>query len=167
MWNKLFKIDVATGGTVYFVFILPVIFSIIFGCLVMSEVLKEPERELDIWQLKSSDSNDVSSDSVKILGLESEYSTNSEIKIQVTMDDRIFDCGDLYITINNIDQIQKKVVTQSGFFGQCFDRNNSILPVDDKFSEIIETPGNYEVLIEIVDKHNKKTISSSAEFTVK
>ena len=157
----------ATGGTVYVVFLLPVIVSIIFGSLVMAEVLKEPERELDIWQLKSSDSNDVSSDSVKILGLESEYSTNSEIKIQVTMDDRIFDCGDLYITINNIDQIQKKVVTQSGFFGQCFDRNNSILPVDDKFSEIIETPGNYEVLIEIVDKHNKKTISSSAEFTVK
>ena len=157
----------ATGGTVYVVFLLPVIVSIIFGSLVMAEVLKEPERELDIWQLKSSDSHDVSSDSVKILGLESEYSTNSEIKIQVTMDDRIFDCGDLYITINNIDQIQKKVVTQSGFFGQCFDRNNSILPVDDKFSEIIETPGNYEVLIEIVDKHNKKTISSSAEFTVK
>jgi len=158
---------VATGGTVYVVFLLPVIVSIIFGSLVMAEVLKEPERELDIWQLKSSDSHDVSSDSIKILGLESEYSTNSEIKIQVTMDDRIFDCGDLYITINNIDQIQKKVVTQSGFFGQCFDRNNSILPVDDKFSEIIETPGNYEVLIEIVDKHNKKTISSSAEFTVK
>ena len=157
----------ATVGTVYVVFLLPVIVSIIFGSLVMAEVLKEPERELDIWQLKSSDSHDVSSDSVKILGLESEYSTNSEIKIQVTMDDRIFDCGDLYITINNIDQIQKKVVTQSGFFGQCFDRNNSILPVDDKFSEIIETPGNYEVLIEIVDKHNKKTISSSAEFTVK
>ena len=157
----------ATGGAVYVVFLLPVIVSIIFGSLVMAEILKEPERELNIWQFKSSDSYDVSSDSVRILGLESEYSTNSEIKIQVTIDDRIFDCGDLYITINNIDQTPKKAVTQSGFFGQCFDRNNSILPVDDEFSEIIETPGNYEVVIEIVDKHNKKTISTSAEFTVK
>jgi len=158
---------VATGGAVYVVFILPVIVSIIFGSLVMAEILKEPERELDIWQFKSSDSNNVSSDSVKILGLEKEYSTNSEIKIQVTIDDRIFDCGDLYITINNIDHTTKKAVTQSGFFGQCFDKNNSILPVDDEFSEIIETPGNYEVVIEVVDKHNKNTISSSAEFTVK
>jgi len=158
---------VATGGTVYVVFLLPVIVSIIFGSLVMAEILKEPERELNFWQFKSSDSHNVSSDSVKILGLESEYSTNSEIKIQVTTDDRIFDCGDLYITINNIDQTPKKAVTQSGFFGQCFDRNNSILPVDDEFSEIIETPGNYEVVIEIIDKHNKKTISTSAEFTVK
>ena len=157
----------ATGGTVYVVFLLPVIVSIIFGSLVMAEILKEPERELNFWQFKSSDSHNVSSDSVKILGLESEYSTNSEIKIQVTTDDRIFDCGDLYITINNIDQTPKKAVTQSGFFGQCFDRNNSILPVDDEFSEIIETPGNYEVVIEIIDKHNKKTISTSAEFTVK
>jgi len=157
----------ATGGAVYVVFLLPVIVSIIFGSLVMAEILKEPERELNLWQFKSSDSNDVSSDSVLILGLESEYSTNSEIKIQVTIDDRIFDCGDLYITINNIDQTPKKVITQSGFFGQCFDRNNSILPVDDEFSEIIETPGNYQIMIEVVDKHNKKTISSSAEFTVK
>ncbi len=157
----------STGGAVYVVFLLPVIVSIIFGSLVMAEILKEPGRELNIWQFKSSDSYNVSSDSVRILGLESEYSTNSEIKIQVTIDDRIFDCGDLYITINNIDQTPKKAVTQSGFFGQCFDRNSSILPVDDEFSEIIETPGNYEVVIEVVDKHNKNTISSSAEFTVK
>ena len=157
----------ATGGAVYVVFLLPVIVSIIFGSLVMAEILKEPGRELNIWQFESSDSYDVSSDLVRILGLESEYSTNSEIKIQVTIDDRIFDCGDLYITLYNIDQTPKKAVTQSGFFGQCFDRNNSILPVDDEFSEIIETPGNYEVVIEIVDKHNKKTISNSAEFTVK
>ncbi len=157
----------STRGAVYVVFLLPVIISIIFSSLVMAEILKEPERELNFWQFKSSDSHNVSSDSVKILGLESEYSTNSEIKIQVTTDDRIFDCGDLYITINNIDQTPKKAVTQSGFFGQCFDRNNSILPVDDEFSEIIETPGNYEVVIEIIDKHNKKTISTSAEFTVK
>ena len=59
----------ATGGAVYVVFLLPVIVSIIFGSLVMAEILKEPERKLNFWQFKSSDSHDVSSDSIRIWDL--------------------------------------------------------------------------------------------------
>ncbi len=156
-----------TAAVVYVVFVLPIIASIIFGSIVMLEVLKEPERELNLWQFKSSDTRVVSSKAVKILGLEREYSTNSAIKIEVIIDDQVFDCGDLYITLYDLNLPSKKVVTQSGFFGQCFDRNNSILPVDDEFSEVIASPGKYEIVIEMIDKPNKKTIFSSAEFSVK
>ena len=79
------------AAVVYVVFVLPIIASVIFGSIVMLEVLKEPERELNLWQFKSSDSQVVSSKAVKILGLEREYSTNSAIKIEVIIDDRVFD----------------------------------------------------------------------------
>jgi len=131
----------------------------------MAEVLKDPERELGILQSESSDLTVISTQ-VKILGLERVYSTNVEVNIQVSIDDPVFDCGDLYVTIYDISKTSKKVVTQSGFFHQCFDKNNSILPVDDEFSQTIESPGNYEVVIEMFDKQNKKATSASAEFTV-
>ncbi len=155
----------ATSGILFVVFILPITLSVIFGSLVMAEVLKEPERELGILQSESSDLTVISTQ-LKILGLERVYSTNVEVNIQVSIVDPVFDCGDLYVTIYDISKTSKKVVTQSGFFHQCFDKNNLILPVDDEFSQTIESPGNYEIVIEMFDKQNKKATSTSAEFTV-
>jgi len=156
---------VATSGILFVVFILPITLSVIFGSLVMAEVLKDPERELGILQSESSDLTVISTQ-LKILGLERVYSTNVEVNIQVSIVDPVFDCGDLYVTIYDISKTSKKVVTQSGFFHQCFDKNNLILPVDDEFSQTIESPGNYEIVIEMFDKQNKKATSTSAEFTV-
>jgi hypothetical protein len=156
---------VATSGIFFVVFILPITLSVIFGSLVMAEVLKDPERELGILQSESSDLTVISTQ-LKILGLERVYSTNVEVNIQVSIVDPVFDCGDLYVTIYDISKTSKKVVTQSGFFHQCFDKNNLILPVDDEFSQTIESPGNYEIVIEMFDKQNKKATSTSAEFTV-
>lgn len=155
----------ATSGIFFVVFILPITLSVIFGSLVMAEVLKDPERELGILQSESSDLTVISTQ-LKILGLERVYSTNVEVNIQVSIVDPVFDCGDLYVTIYDISKTSKKVVTQSGFFHQCFDKNNLILPVDDEFSQTIESPGNYEIVIEMFDKQNKKATSTSAEFTV-
>jgi len=157
---------VASRGIVYVVFLLPIIASIIFGSLVLIEVLKQPDRELKMWQFKSSDSHIVSDALITILGIQNHYSTTSPIEIQAIIDDRNFDCGDLYITIFDLTHSSKQVVSQNAFFDQCFDRNNSILPVDDKFSEIIDTPGNYEIVLEMIDKSQKKTISSNAKFMV-
>jgi hypothetical protein len=153
-------------GIVLAVFVIPVILSLIFGTIVMAEVLQEPDRELNMLRFVSSEGHITSSNSITILGLEKEYSTSSPVKIQVTVEDRTFDCGDLYITIYNIDTAKEQVVTQSGFFGQCFDRNNSILPVDDEFSQIIDSKGTYKVVISVIDKQQKETISTSAKFKV-
>ena len=50
---------------------------------------------------------------------------------------------------------------------QCFDDNNSFLPIDDDFSEKIGTPGKYEIVVDILDKNQKNSITTSEKFTVK
>lgn len=155
----------AVRRIVYVVFLLPILSSIVFGSLVLNGILiEEPERELNMWQFGS---NLDSSQDIQILGLEKQYSTSTPVEINVIIDDLSFDCGDIYITIYDISSSSKEVVTQSGFFEQCFTKNNSMLPVGDDFSEVVDRPGNYEILIQMVDNNGKNSISSSAKFTVK
>ncbi len=152
-------------GIVFAVFILPIISSIIFGAFVLNGILIEkPERELNMWQF---DSNFVSTHDIEILGLEKQYSASDPVEIQVSIDDSLFDCGDLYITIYDVSSSSKQVVTQSGFFDQCFAKNNSVLPIGDEFSEIVDKSGNYEIIIQMVDDAGKNSFSKSAKFTVK
>ena len=93
----------------YVVFILPIIFSIAFGSAVMADVLKSSDRELNMWPIGSI--NTLSNDkSIKIIGLETQYSASTPIKIQVNVDDPFFDCGDLYVTIYSE---KNTVITQS------------------------------------------------------
>lgn len=154
----------AAKGIVFVVFILPIIFSTIFGTLVLNGILLEPNRELNMWRF---DSTFVSTQDIEILGLKNQYSTSEPITIQLAVFAQQFDCGDLYITIYGIGTTSKQVITQSGFFKQCFANNNAALPVGDQFSEIIDKPGNYEIVIQMVDENGKNSISSSEKFTVK
>ncbi|HET6517774.1 MAG TPA: hypothetical protein VFG25_06105 [Nitrosopumilaceae archaeon] len=155
----------AAKGIVYVVFIFPIIISTIFGTFVLNGILiEEPDRELNMWRF---DSTLISTPDVEILGLENQYSTSEPIKVQVAIFDKQFDCGDLYITIYGIGATSKQVIAQNGFFKQCFAKNNAALPVGDQFSEIIDKPGNYEIVIQMVDEDGKNNISSSKKFTVK
>ena len=151
---------------VFFVFIFPIIISLFLGTYVMAEVLQEPNRSLQMWNFKFSEGGEIfQSNELKIVGLLSKYSTSNPIEIEVSIQDSIFDCGDLYITIFDLSS-PKQVITQSGYFDQCFVRNNQLLPVDDKFSETIDAPGQYEIHIEMKDKSNKKSITASEKFIV-
>jgi hypothetical protein len=58
------------------------------------------------------------------------------------------------------------VITQGGFFEQCFEKGNSMIPVDDKFSKVIDTPGSYKIVAEMVSKQ-LQSISITETFTVK
>lgn len=158
--------EVATK-VAYFVFLFPVIISLALGSFVMAEVLNEPERELNMWPFKFSETGTFQSDSIKIISLQQEYSITTPVNIQVSVSDPTFDCGDLYITIYDLNSSPKQVVTQSGYFGQCFQQENLMLPVDDKFSEKIDKLGQYEILATMHDKHYKKIITSSEKFTIK
>ncbi len=162
----MLKIEVA-AKVAYFVFLFPVIISLALGSFVMAEVLNEPERELNMWPFKFSGTTKVQSDSIKIISLQQEYPSTTPINIQVSVTDPTFDCGDLYITIYDLNSSPKQVVTQSGYFGQCFQKENLMLPVDDEFSEKINDSGQYEIVAEINDKHYKKTITTSEKFTIK
>ena len=146
------------------VFVLPVIFSLIFGSAVMADILQKPDRELNMWPISSSESVPYDIATIEIVGLSKQYSTSEPIEIQVKIDDSSFNCGDLYVTIYSIEK--NDVINQSGFFEQCFEKGSKILPVGDEFSKVIDTPGSYKIVVEMVSK-KLMNISTSGIFTVK
>jgi len=147
-------------GLAYVVFILPIVLSITFGSVVMADVLQSSDRELNMWRVGPTNNDK----SIQIIGLEKQYPASTPIEIQVNIDDPFFDCGDLYVTIYSG---KNTVITQSGFFKQCFDENNVLLPMDDEFSEIIDTPGQYELVVKMNDQNQKSSITASGKFTIK
>ena len=100
---------------------------------------------------------------LSIIGLEKTYSTSDQIEFKIQVRDANFECGDLYITISDGDQ----VITQSGFMKQCFTQQNQNIPLGDKYSEIIREPGKYKILIEIFDQNYKDSLSYVANITIK
>ena len=150
---------------VYIVFILPIILSIIFGSIVLADVLQEPGRELNMWPNGPTNSTIPTVTSITIVGLEKQYTTSTPVQIQVKVDDSSFDCGDLYITIYSSET--SLPITQSGFLEQCFAKNGEFLPIGDQFSEIIVNPGKYELMVKMNDQNQKSSITASEKFTIK
>lgn len=149
-------------GVTYVVYVLPVVFSVIFGTIVMADVLQEPGRELNLMRFGSFETSS-HDEEIQIIGLQKQYSTNDPIQIQVTIDES-YSCGDLYITIYDS---KKNAVTQSGYFKQCVNEANPFLPVKERFSEKIDTIGNYEIMAQMLDQNQKNSITTSEKFTVK
>ena len=149
---------------VFVVFVLPVIFSLIFGSAVMADILQKPGRELNMLPMSYSSEGASHSESVEFIGLAKQYSTSEPVEIQVKINDPSFDCGDLYITIYTANT--NDVITQGGFFEQCFEAGSKMLPIDDEFSEVVDTPGSYKIVADIVSKE-LRTFSISETFTVK
>ena len=150
------------SSKVIIVFVLPVIFSIIFGSAVMADTLQKPDRELNMWPMTFSGHSSHDSD-VEIIGLENQYSVSEPVQIQVKINDSSFSCGDLYITIYASGS--SDVVTQGGFFNQCV-KNGNLLPNNDNFSKIIDSPGSYKIVADIVST-DLSNISTSGIFTIK
>ncbi len=146
------------------VFVLPAIFSLVFGSAVMAEILQKPDRELNMWPMSSSEGFSNNYDPIEIIGLSKQYSTSEPIEIQVKINDSSFNCGDLYVTIYSSGK--NNVITQSGFFEQCFEQGTTIIPVGDEFSEVIDSSGTYEIVAEMVSK-KLMNISTSEVFTIK
>jgi len=149
---------------VFVVFVLPIIFSLIFGSAVIADILQKPDRELNMWPMSSSEGFSSYNATIEIIGLSKQYSTSEPIEIQIKIDDSSFDCGDLYVTIYSIGK--NDVITQGGFFEQCFEKESKILPIGDEFSIVIDIPGSYNIVVEMVSK-KLMNISTSETFTVK
>jgi hypothetical protein len=143
------------------VFVMPVILSLIFGSAVLSEVLQKPDRELNLWPMTFTIGSSYDAE-IKIIGLSSQYSISEPIEITVRIDDSSFDCGDLYVTIYSQ---TNDVITQGGFFEQCFDAGSKTLPIGNTFSRTIDTPGSYKIVVEILSKE-LLSISTSGTFIV-
>ncbi|QLH05148.1 hypothetical protein C5F49_07305 [Nitrosopumilus oxyclinae] len=150
---------------VFIVFVLPVILSVILGSVVLSDVLEKPGRELNMWPMSYSEGVSISHSSpIEIIGLSKQYSTTEPVEIQVKVTDSSFSCGDLYITIYSSGTTN--VILQEGFFEQCFESGSNTIPVGDEFSKVIDTPGSYDIVTEIVSKQ-LKNISTKGTFTIK
>jgi len=149
---------------IFVVFVLPVIFSIVFGSVVLTDILQKPDRELNMWPMSSSEGLSSHEFPIEIIGLSKQYSTSQPVEIQVKIDDLSFNCGDLYVTIYSSGT--SDVVVQGGFLEQCFEKGIQIIPIGDKFSEIIDNPGSYEIVAEMVSKE-LKNISTRGTFTIK
>ena len=152
----------AVQNTALLVFLFPVVISMAFGAFVLSGVLTEPDRELNMWPF-SSTSTSIGNDDIQIQNLLKQYSTSTPVEIQVLVSNPDFDCGDLYITIYDA---AKEVMAQNGFFDQCFSEGNLLLPIDDTFSEKIDKSGEYEIVVEMNDADYEKTTSATAKFKV-
>ena len=148
----------------FIVFILPIIFSILVGSVVMVDILQKPDRELNMWPISNSESSNSYGSTIEIIGLLSQYSISEPVEIEVKINDSSFNCGDLYITIYTSGK--SDLVTQSGFFEQCFESGSNILPLNDTFSNVISTPGSYQLIVNMVSK-DLFNISTSGIFTIK
>ena len=144
------------------VFVLPVIFSIIFGSAVMADTLQKPDRELNMWPMTISGNSSHHSD-IEIIGLANQYSVEEPVEIQVKINDSSFTCGDLYITVYASES--SDVITQGGFFNQCV-KDGNFFPINDKFSKVITVSGTYKIIVDIVST-DLSNISTTGTFTVK
>jgi len=149
---------------VFVVFVLPVIFSVIFGSAVIADILQKPTRELNMWPMSYSDGGSSHSEIVEFIGLAKQYSTSEPVEVQVKVTDSSYDCGDLYITIYTAST--NDAIAQNGFFDQCFLSGSKMLPVGDEFSEVVDTPGSYKIVVDLISKELRK-FSISETFTVK
>ena len=123
----------------------------------MAEALNDSNRELNMLQF--GEYNFSGTDSIKLIGLKTDYMASEPIEFQIRITDSVFECGDFYITIYKISDATKQVVTQSGFLNQCYSNNDNYVPIGEDYSEILNETGNYEILIEIHDKTYKQTNS--------
>ena len=151
------------SSRLFVVFILPIVFSVVVGTVVMADTLQKPDRELNMWPMSSQNSISHNS-SIQIIGLLNHYSVSEPIEIQVKINDASYSCGDLYITI--YPDGKSDAVTQAGFFNQCFENGTNLLPIDDTFSKIINTPGSYQIVADLVSK-DLLNISTTGIFTIK
>ncbi len=145
---------------VFVVFVLPVIFSIFLGAVVLNGIVEQPGRELNMWQFGSGHST--SDTLVGIIGLSEEYTTSEPVEIALQIAHPSFSCGDIYVTI--YDTTSDTVVVQNGFFDQCVSAPDMMHPLE--FSEVVQTPGSYELVVEIVSKE-LDMINGRGLFTVK
>ncbi|HJU14412.1 MAG TPA: hypothetical protein VJ792_08165 [Candidatus Nitrosotalea sp.] len=151
----------------YVVFVLPVVISVILGGYVLSDVLAQPDRQLNFLQFNfAAQSAQVGSKDIRILNLNSSYPLSVPLSFTVRVNNTAFDCGDLYMTIYNVNTEPKQVVAQNAYFSQCFAQANATLPLHEAFSPVINSTGNYQIVADMKDKSYQNEINVTATFSV-
>ena len=151
----------------YLVFVFPIIVSLIFGGFVLSNVLGQPDRQLNMWQFKfATETGQQGDKDIRLLNLASSYPVSAPLSFKVMVNNTAFDCGDLYMTIYDPNTSPKQVIVQHAYFSQCFVQGNSTLPIQDTFSPVINQTGQYQIVAEMRDKAYQNSTSVQANFKV-
>lgn len=151
----------------YVIFVVPVVISFIFGGYVLSDVLGQPDRQLNMWQFKFITSpQQIGDKDIRIVNFMDTYSLSTPLSFTVLVNNTSFDCGDLYVTIYGLDSSPKQVIAQNAYFSQCFAQGNSTLPINDIFSPVINKTGLYQIFAEMKDKSYQNSINVTANFRV-
>jgi hypothetical protein len=145
-------------GTAIAAFVIPIVFSFIYGGSVLSLALS--------GQSSSGWISSSHSDSISIIGLTNDYTAPENISAQVSVSDPAYDCGDLYLTVYDISSSEKKSVGQHAFFDQCYGTSGTI-PLNEEFSEKIDKPGKYSLVAQLFDKDGNKFLTTEKQLTVK
>lgn len=135
------------------IFIIPIVFSFVYGGTVLGTALQGTERSA-----MSSQSE------LEILDLQGIYSSSEKVTARISTNDPALNCGDLYITIYEISG-QKKAVKQGAFFDQCYEKSG-ILPLNEQFSEKMDA-GQYVLEAQLFDKNGDTFKTASQKFTVR
>lgn len=141
------------GGTAYAVFVIPVIFTIVFGSAVLAGALEEFDRELNMWPGPPAHAPPVGS--VDIVGLQDQYAAAGAVLFQVSVTDDSLDCGTLYIRVYDS---AGDVFAEGSFEEQCFAAGSVLLPPDG-FSVEGAAPGSYTVTA-TMSAHGNQLIGS-------
>lgn len=150
----------------FIIYLLPIVLSVSLGTAVMAETLSDSERELNFLQFDGAGYTSSSKTDIQLVGFSSEIAQNSNLEFSITFSNSDFNCGDLYVTIYDVSTSEKQVLTQSGYLKQCFIQNNNILPVGERYSELISKPGLYEIYVEIFDEKYSKNVSMTTTLRV-
>ena len=102
----------------------------------MAETLSSPDRELNFLQFGGEGYKSTLKNEINLVGFNNEIIQNSNLEFSINFTNSDFNCGDLYITIYDVSNSEKQVLTQSGYLKQCFIQNNNTLPVDEIYSGI-------------------------------
>jgi hypothetical protein len=147
----------ATNSAVL-VFIIPIVFSFIFGGVVLTLSLQDETRGIV-------DVGSRNSDSMQIVDLQNQYTSSDQISAHVSVSDAAFSCGDLYLTIYDVSTGQRKAVKQGAFFDQCYGSSGT-LPLQESFSEKMDSPGEYLLEAQLFDENGDKFLTASQRFSV-
>ena len=151
----------------YVIFVVPVVISFIFGGYVLSDVLGQPDRQLNMWQFKFiTPPQQIGDKDIRIVNFMDTYSLSTPLSFTVRVNNTSFDCGDLYLTVYGLDSSPKQVIAQNAYFSQCFAQGNSTLPINDIFSPVINRTGLYQISAEMKDKSYQNSINVTANFRV-
>ena len=151
----------------YVVFVFPVIASLLVGGYVLSDVLGQSDRKLNMWQFKFETLPSQQGDKdIRVLNLSNSYSLSVPLGFSVKVNNTAFDCGDLYMTLYDLNTSPQQAVAQNAYFSQCFVTKNSSLPINDAFSPVIDKAGLYQIIAEMKDRTDQKSINVTATFRV-